>query len=484
MSYNGTFYWYDYETFGADARIDRISQFAGIRTDADLNIIGEPDIFYCAQAEDYLPDPIACLVTGITPQQANREGLNEVEFARRVNDRFSEPGTCVLGYNSIRFDDEFTRNLFYRNFIDPYAREYKNGNSRWDLIDVVRLTHALRPEGINWPKKEDGSVSFRLEELTVANGITHENAHDALSDVYATIAMAKLIKERVPKLFDYAFSLRQKQKVLEVLAVGSNKPVLHISSMFGADRGCMALVLPLCADQTNANAVHSIELSFDPDELEGLTAEQIQQRVFTSQQELDEKFGGVSRIPLKSIHANKSPMVVAAKMMTEDLASKWGHDLAVCRANWKKWQSKAHLIPIIQQALGYNGAEETDVDRMIYGGFFPRKDKETMDYIGRSDIEQLDPNSFSFQDVRCPELLFRCRARSFPDALNDEERIKWEQHKYRAVMEEGYGAPRCLANYPELLNKAHLEFQDRADAQFLLEELMLYAQSIAPFDSY
>ncbi|GLQ33403.1 exodeoxyribonuclease I [Litoribrevibacter albus] len=480
MSYQGTFYWYDYETFGADARVDRISQFAGIRTDADLNIIGEPDMFYCRQAEDYLPDPIACLVTGITPQQANREGLSEVEFARRISDRFSEPGTCVLGYNSIRFDDEFTRNLFYRNFIDPYAREYKNGNSRWDLIDVVRLTHALRPEGIKWPKKEDGTTSFRLEELTVANGIGHENAHDALSDVYATIAIAKLVKDNVPKLFDYAFSLRNKQTVFETLSVGSNKPVLHISSMFGAERGCMALVLPLCADQTNANAIHSIDLSFDPDLLEGLSVEEIQRRVFTSQQEL----GETPRIPFKTIHANKSPMVVAAKMMTDELAQKWGHDLNLCRQNWKKWQSKAHLLPIIQQAFAFEGSEETDVDRMIYSGFFPRRDKEAMDYIGRSDIEQLDPNAFSFQDIRCPELLFRCRARSYPDALTDEERMKWEQHKYRALMEQNYGAPRCLSNYPELLNKAHLEFQDRADAQFLLEELMLYAQSIAPFDSF
>lgn len=480
MSYQGTFYWYDYETFGADARVDRIAQFAGIRTDANLNIIGEPDMFYCRQAEDYLPDPIACLVTGITPQQANREGLSEVEFARRIQDRFSEPGTCVLGYNSIRFDDEFTRNLFYRNFIDPYAREYKNGNSRWDLIDVVRLTHALRPEGIKWPKKEDGTTSFRLEELTVANGIGHENAHDALSDVYATIAIAKLIKDNVPKLFDYAFSLRNKQTVFETLAVGSNKPVLHISSMFGAERGCMALVLPLCADQTNANAIHSIDLSFDPDLLEGLSVEEIQRRVFTSQQEL----GETPRIPFKTIHANKSPMVVAAKMMTEELAQKWGHDLNLCRQHWKKWQSKAHLLPIIQQAFAFEGSDETDVDRMIYNGFFPRRDKEAMDYIGRSDIEHLDPTAFSFQDVRCPELLFRCRARSYPDALNDEERMKWEQHKYRALMEQNYGAPRCLSNYPELLNKAHLAFQDRADAQFVLEELMLYAQSIAPLDSF
>jgi exodeoxyribonuclease-1 len=225
-------------------------------------------------------------------------------------------------------------------------------------------------------------------------------------------------------------------------------------------------------------------LSFDPDELEGLSVEQIQERVFTSQAELAEKYGDVSRIPFKTIHANKSPMVVAAKMMTEELAQKWGLDLNLCRQNWKKWQSKGHLIELIQQVFAYKGSEESDVDKMLYSGFFPRRDKEAMDYIGRSDIVNLDPNAFSFQDSRCSELLFRCRGRSFPEILNDEERVKWEQHKYQALTEESYGAPRTLANYPELLNKAYQEFQERSDAQFILEELMLYAQSIAPFDTY
>jgi exodeoxyribonuclease-1 len=480
MEYSGTFYWYDFETFGADPKVDRIAQFAGIRTDKDLNIIGEPDMFYCAQAEDYLPDPIACLVTGITPQQANREGYCEFEFARMINQRFSESGTCVLGYNSIRFDDEFTRALFYKNFIDPYAREYKNGNSRWDLIDVVRLVHALKPEALKWPLKEDGTVSFRLEELTAINGIGHENAHDALSDVYATIALAKLIKDREPRLFDYAFSLRHKQKVFEAIALGSNKPVLHISSMFGANRGCMALVLPLITDKQNPNAIHSIDLSFDPDLLEGLSKEEMQRRIFTSQDEL----GDVLRIPFKAIHCNKSPMIVPAKMLGDEIAQKWGHDLDLCRAHWKKWQSKSHLLETIASVFEYQGEEPTDVDAMLYSGFFPKRDKEAMDFIGRSDLSMIDPTQFSFQDPRAAELLFRCRARSCFESLDEQERLMWEQHKYRSLMEQNYGAPRNLGGYMELLNNALQMFPERDDAQFLLEELMLYAQSLAPMDAF
>ena len=191
-----TIFWHDYETFGADTRKDRPCQFAGVRTDLDLNIISDPITLYCKPNDDFLPSPDACLITGITPQHAYQEGVKEVEFAQRINTIFSVPETCVAGYNSIRFDDEISRNLFYRNFIDPYEREWKNGNSRWDIIDLVRLTYALRPDGINWPKDENDQPSFRLERLTEANNIAHEAAHDAMSDVYATIAVAKLIKEK------------------------------------------------------------------------------------------------------------------------------------------------------------------------------------------------------------------------------------------------------------------------------------------------
>nr|GFC99807.1 hypothetical protein [Tanacetum cinerariifolium] len=117
------------------------------------------------------------------------------------------------GYNTLRFDDEMTRYSLYRNFFDPYGREWQGGNSRWDLIDVVRTAYALRPEGIVWPE-EEGRVTLKLERLTAANGIDHGQAHDALSDVRATIALARLIRDKQPKLYDYLFQLRSKHKRL------------------------------------------------------------------------------------------------------------------------------------------------------------------------------------------------------------------------------------------------------------------------------
>lgn len=246
-----SFFWHDYETFGRVPRRDRPAQFAGLRTDAELNEIGEPLMIYCRPADDYLPDPESCLLTGILPQTCQAQGLPEHEFAAAIEQALSLPGTVGLGYNTIRFDDEVTRHLFWRNLIDPYAREWQNGCGRWDLLDVVRCAYALRPEGIHWPRHEDGRPSFKLEHLTAANGLSHEAAHDALSDVRATIALARLLREKQPKLFEFCLRLRKKEAVQAEMGVG--KPFLHVSGMYGPERGCIALVWPLAPHPTNKN---------------------------------------------------------------------------------------------------------------------------------------------------------------------------------------------------------------------------------------
>jgi len=264
MGKNTSFYWHDYETFGTDPARDRPVQFAGIRTDEALNIIGEPLSIFCKPADDVLPQPEACLVTGITPQIAMEKGVIEANFIHQIHEQLSQPGTCGVGYNSIRFDDEVTRYTLYRNFYDPYAREWQNSNSRWDIIDMVRLTYALRPQWIEWPMREDDKPSFRLEELTLANGIKHEAAHDAMSDVYATLAMAKLIRGKQKKLYDYVFEHRNKRLVLQQLNLKEMKPVLHVSGMFPGEYGCLAMVVPLAQHPTNKNGIIVYDLRHDP----------------------------------------------------------------------------------------------------------------------------------------------------------------------------------------------------------------------------
>ncbi|MCG6630443.1 exodeoxyribonuclease I, partial [Acinetobacter baumannii] len=224
-----SFLFYDLETFGQDPRRTRIAQFAAVRTDAQLRVIEEPISFFMQPADDLLPSPYATMVTGITPQHALREGVTEAEAFARIAEQMGRPQTCSLGYNSIRFDDEFVRCGLFRNFYDPYEREWRGGNSRWDLLDVLRMVHALRPDGIVWPQREDGATSFKLEHLASANDVREGDAHEALSDVYATIGMARKFQQHQPKLWDYALRLRDKRFAATLLDVIAMQPVLHIS---------------------------------------------------------------------------------------------------------------------------------------------------------------------------------------------------------------------------------------------------------------
>jgi len=442
-----TFYWHDYETFGIDPQRDRPVQFAGLRTDADFNVIDEPLVIYCKPAADYLPNPDSCLITGITPQLAEQKGVCEAEFIGRIHQQLAQPNTCTLGYNNLRFDDEVTRNGLYRNFYDPYAREWQNGNSRWDIIDVVRAARALRPEGIQWPVNEEGRPSLRLDQLTIANGVVHETAHDALSDVYATIGIARLVKKAQPKLFQFLLQHRVKAKVLELLQLGSFKPVVHISGKYAALKNGLAVVLPICKHPTNTNGVIVYDLSIDPEPLLSLSVADIQQRLFTATDNLPE---GVTRIPLKTVHINKCPVLAPVSVIKPDDTQRLAIDLALCQDNIGKIKAVNGLAEKLSAVFsGHAYSEEnSDPDLAIYsGGFFSDVDKQKMAKIRASSPEQLAKSAFSFTDPRLPEMLFRYRARNYPETLNADEQSRWNEFCMNRLKGRQAGASMTLDAY-------------------------------------
>lgn len=479
---SSSFLWHDYETFGADPRRDRPCQFAAIRTDADFNEIGEPVMFYSVPADDFLPHPMAVLITGITPQQARAEGYPESEFAGQIAQLMSEPNTCVVGYNSLRFDDEVTRHLFYRNFIDPYAREWQNGNSRWDLIDLVRATYALRPEGINWPKKEDGSPSFRLEDLTAANGIAHgDAAHDALADVRATIALARLLKQAQPRLFDHLFSQRGKHQVAAALHLDDPRPLLHISSRFPATRGCAAIVLPLARHLTNPNGVIVYDLSENPQDLLTLSAEEIRQRVFVSSAELEAQ--GLKRIPLKLVHLNRCPVILPVKALEPAIAERLGMDLTLNESHWQQLKAlDAGLIARLQQVFADGSArfkDEGDPDLMLYSGaFFSAADRQRFQQIRSTSPEALGELELVFDDPRVEEMLFRYRARNWPEYLTSTERERWDELRWQRFNSTHLSSLTLQGLQQELIRLSQQGLPE--DQLFLLQELQLWVESMLP----
>jgi exodeoxyribonuclease I len=476
---SNTFYWFDYETTGVDAARDRPFQFAGVRTDMDLNPVGEPLSVYCRLSDDILPHPESCLITGITPQLANEKGVGEAEFARRIYAELAQPGTCAAGYNSIRFDDEVTRYLFYRNFYDPYEREYKNGNSRWDIIDMVRMCYALRPEGIEWPKHEDGSPSFRLEHLSEANGIKHEAAHDALSDVYATLGLARLIKDRQPRLYEYLFNLRQKQEVARLLNVRERQPLLHTSSMFPSATGCTTVVVPLAPHPTNRNGVVVYDLRHPPDDLLTLNAEQLRIRVFTRADELPE---GVQRVHLKTVHINKSPALAPLSTLDGAAAKRIGIDLGTVKAHLDQLRN-ASLDRKIHEALTQeHAADGNDPELKLYGGFFGDGDRTRMQAIRETAPEDLAQRHFAFEDPRLPELLFRYRARNYPQTLSAEEQQRWRQYRRERLTDPDAGGSITLSQFNARLQELGADPALPEKKMGILEDLAEYAAMLESFN--
>jgi exodeoxyribonuclease-1 len=473
-----SFYWHDYETFGRVPRRDRPAQFAGIRTDADLNEIGAPTMLYCRPAPDSLPDPESCLLTGILPQACLERGLPEHAFAARIEAELAQSGTVGVGYNTLRFDDEVTRHLFWRTLIDPYAREWQNGCGRWDLLDTVRATWALRPEGIDWPLHEDGRPSFKLEHLTKANGLAHDAAHDALSDVRATIALARLVKSRQPRLWEFCLRLRRKEAVWD--EIGTGRPFLHLSGMYGLEQGSMAVVFPLAPHPVNRNELIVWDLAHDPEQLAAHDADALRLRLFTRAADLPE---GVARLPVKTIHINKSPVVVGnLKTLTPAVLGRFAIDVErALRHAGAAVAIADRMRAVWTDVYARPAADAPDVDEDLYGGFVGNEDRRKLERLRRLPGEQLAGQRVAFEDGRLEELLFRYRARNFPDTLSAEEGARWIDH-CAARLHEGAGGATTLAAFFDRIDQLNEEAEERGDerAAEILSALYDYAEGIAP----
>lgn len=448
-----SFYWYDYETFGIDPRSDRIAQFAGIRTDMEFNIIDDPIDIFCKASNDILPNPEACLITGITPQKTLAGGLIEAEFIATVQKEFSTPHTCVTGFNNIRFDDEFTRYTLYRNFFDPYSREWQNGCSRWDIIDLVRITRALRPEGINWPVDENGIATNRLELITQANNITHDAAHDALSDVYATIAVAKLIKQKQPKLFDFVFQHKSKQKISDLLNLSHPQAVLHTSGMYPGDICNTTMVYPLAQHPTNKNGIIVFDLRYSPDDLIHLSADEIIDRLYTPRDQLPE---GVERVPLKTVHINKCPVLAPLSTLDDTSAQRTKINRELFQQHMQLLIDSHKIIkPKLHSVFSHNPfSPESDPDKSLYsGGFFSPDDRQRMQQLQAMKPEKLGKADFNFEDERIPQMLFRYRARNYPESLTAEETTHWNEYRQQRFTDSASNTTLTYADYVHTLNE-------------------------------
>lgn len=464
-----TFFFYDLETSGLDPRRQRIMQFAGQRTDVNLNPIGEPVNLLVALGDDVLPDPGAILTTGITPQKTQEEGYNEAEFLKILHDQVFTPGTVIVGFNSVRFDDEFMRYALYRNFYDPYEWQWKDERSRWDLLDVVRMTRALRPDGIEWPVDDQGQPTNRLELLTRENGLSHQHAHDALSDVLALIAVAKIIKQKQPKLFDFMLKTRSKQEVAKLVNLDDPQPFVYSSGRYPKGFLHTTAAVPIAPGGRFGSAI-VYDLRHDPTDWAAKSIDELKALRFAPyEQRRSENF---VPLPAKELLYNRCPAVAPLGVLDDDAQQRLVLDTQIVQENLKKLH-QTDLPEKLREVFARDGefSGSGNVDTQLYAGFVGDKDKPKMGAVRAASANELADFIPDFIDERLGKLLIRYKARNFPQSLSQTERDEWEGYRSQRLSEE---LPKYVQNLQKLVAAAVCDKD-----QFLLQELQLWAENVA-----
>jgi exodeoxyribonuclease-1 len=469
-----TFFFYDLETSGLNARESRIMQFAGIRTDLEFSPIGEPYNLLVKLNDDTLPSPEALIVTGISPQQTQAEGYTEAEFSKILQSEIFTEDTTVVGFNNIRFDDEFIRHLFWRNFHDPYEWSYRDGRSRWDLLDVVRMTRALRPEGIKWPVDEKGVATNRLELVTKLNGIDHFKAHDALSDVEALIAVTKLIHEKQPQLFDYLLKMRDKNEIKKLVNLDNKQPFVYVSGRLDSEYNKATVAFPLTAGK-NGNII-TYDLRYDPTPFLGLSSKDLAAKIFASYE--DRQKENFVKIPVKEFQYNHSPAVAPMGVLTgSDGWQKISLDEAAINKNIKLLISSPQFAENIRSVFENRQEykKSPDPEAQLYDGFVPDVDKIRIEAVRNATEKDLADFHPEFSDERLSGLLLHYKARNFPRSLAKDEVVAWEKWRSEKIMS-------AMPDFVDSLKKvSSYELDD--NKMFILEELKLWAESIMPSDN-
>ncbi len=518
-----TYLFHDYETFGLDPRRSMASQFASIRTDENLNPIDEDRLnIFCEITPDYLPSPDACLVTGQTPisieefkdkefssgiEYKDRTVLNEDKFALKIFRAMSKKGTCNIGYNNVNFDDEWSRNLFYRTLRNPYSREWRNGCSRSDAFKIVMFAYCLNPNIINFPNAidketgkeiilEDGSFapSFKLEDLSKANGIEHENAHDAFNDVEATIKILQKIKQGDSDIFGHAMTLRIKNEMKKFISENQDKPLLHVSQYYGKDRRNATVLQFLSYDPSNPNNAIFVDLCEDVTLLEKHTPEELQSMLYMKNDELTEK--RLKRPPFRIVAINKCEILAKLNMLPQGRAGEIGLNGDTIRNNKAYFEeNKSFIEGLVGQVFTPSDMHESeDVDLNLYNGFFNNQEEEIMKEMHTANFRnELSDYTIDKSFSKLSKMFFRFKARNYPELLGVKETELWNRFKVERLTGKSWtgdeSKPLLYAKetgeytvdtYLHRINELKELHKNEPDKIRILDELILYVKKILP----
>lgn len=468
-----TFFFYDLETSGLSGRTDRIMQFAGQRTNMSLKPIGQPINLLVKMSNDTLPSPDALMVTGITPQQTLVDGLSEAEFAGFLMEQVFTPDTTVVGFNNIRFDDEFIRHLLWRNFYDPYEWTWRDGRSRWDLLDAVRMTRALRPEGIEWPVDFRGMPVNSLELLAKANKIDHFKAHDAMSDVEALIAVTDMIQSRQPKLFEFLLAMRNKNDVKRLVNLDEKQPFVYSSGRYDSKYNKTTVAFPLTSEK-NGNVI-VYDLRFNPSSYLDLKVDELEKLLYATRQQRQQN--EYMCLPVKKLQYNRAPAVAPANVLDQnDGWRKVGIKPAVIEKHIDILLGAPQFAENIRLLFESKDefAKSADPEEQLYDSFVGDRDKIRIEAVRNATERDLADFHPAFDDERLTPLLLHYKARNFPSILSSDEEAAWETWRSQKIKGK-------LADFNRALERLKSASLDETK-ESVLRDLESWAETVAPVD--
>lgn len=468
--------WYDFETSDA-SHSSQILQFASVSTDDDLNVIpGSENNLIVKPRKDMLISPHAAMVHMLDPEYLEEHGITEREVVEKVINLFLfTPQSQQCGYNTMKFDDAILRHSAFRNMFSPYQHEFLNGNSRFDAFKLVQFVYALRPELLVFGKKDDGKDSMKLESLAKENGIIHERAHDALSDVYATIGIAKIIRDKNRKLYDYVQSLTVKANN-ERLAVG-NEPLIHVSFKFGQENRLSSMIYPLVRDENNKNKYIYVDLRVDPYNMLNMSAEELRHYMFTKRDQLPED---APKVPVGNFQINDLPLIIKERgLLTDDLSAKLNLDRDQCFKHLEMIKASRDLRQRLQMAHRYESEQPKHIFNTLYsGGFISNADQGQRNAVTKmsdEEVAQIDAVEMSNKrddKFRMLELLVGMKEMP-TDPI--EKAVKYRQLKTMLIDDD---SRLNFSKFDEAIQQIRINNELSEDQELMLEKIIAQRESI------
>lgn len=399
---------YDTETTGTETYFDQILQFAAIKTDVDLNVIDRFEI-RCRILPHVVPAPGALRVTGVTPTQLINPSLpSHYEMVRAIRSKLlSWSPAMFLGWNTIDFDEDLIRQALYKTLHNPYLTN-RDGNSRSDVMRMAQACSLTAPFALTFPLGDGGKKIFKLDRFAPSNGFSHEQAHDAMGDVEATIFLAKLLMEKAPDVWSSFMRFSTKAAVVDYI---NEERVFCFSDFYFGNPFSYATTV-LGQNKGNPAEWYIYDLSIDPTSLLSLTDSKLKSRLAASPK------------VVRKLKSNGVPMLLPFEDAPDICKGRnLGFKALEQRADMLRTGSEAceRLVSAFE-SLKIEYPVSPHVEKQIYNGFIDQADEKLMNEFHEVEWSKRHAIVEKFQDTRLRTIGKRLIHLERPDLLEDSAR--------------------------------------------------------------